>query len=101
MPQDSDPIPYYLLTAVSLIATRVIGSIFSFSLSLLGIYGRVLHIRSLLPHYIILSLSSLLNETQHLLERAEVIGAIGPERHRTQLESYDVVFLYCNCFVSL
>jgi hypothetical protein len=91
MPQD--PIPhYYLLTVVPRIVARVVG-IFSISFSLLGIYGRVLHIRALLPHYIILSLSSLLNETQHLLGRAEVIGAIGPESvHRTQLEWYDVLF---------
>ena len=89
MPQD--PIPhYYLLTVVPLIVARVIG-IFSISFSLLGIYGRVLHIRSLLPHYIVPFLCALLNETQRLLEHAEAAGAIGPDSvHRTQLEQYDV-----------
>jgi hypothetical protein len=68
---------------------RVI-DIFSFFLSLLGIYGRVLHIRSLLPYYIIPSLSALLNETQHLLEHAEVIGAIPlGSVHRIQLDWYE------------
>jgi len=93
MPQD--PIPTYnlLTTVVSLIVANVI-SIFGFSLSLLGIYARVLHIRCLLPHYIIPSLSALLNETQRVLEHAEGFGAIGPESvHRTQLEQYDVFFL--------
>jgi hypothetical protein len=93
MPQD--PIPTYnLLTpVVSLILANVI-RIFGFSLSLLGIYGRVLHIRCLLPYYIIPSLSALLNETQRLLEHAEGFGAIGPESvYRTQLEQYEALFI--------
>ena len=90
MPQDPIPHYYLLTTVVSLIVARVIG-IFSISLFLLGIYSRVLHIRSLLPHYIIPFLCALLNETQRLLEHAEAIGAIGPDSvHRTQLEQYDV-----------
>jgi hypothetical protein len=100
MPQD--PIPTYnLLTpVVSLIVAHVIG-IFGFSLALLGIYGRVRHIRCLLPYYIILSLSALLNEMQRLLEHAEGFGAIEPESvYRTQLQQYEAFFFSCNCFVS-
>jgi hypothetical protein len=47
--------------------------------SLLRIRSLVLFSRSLLPRYVIPSLSSLLNETQQLLEHAEEIGAIPPE----------------------
>jgi len=92
MPQDPVAHPY-LPRFIFLIATRII-SIFSISLSLLGVYGRVLHIRCLLPRHIIQSLSALLDETQHLLDRAEAIGAIPPESvHRTQLYWYDFFFL--------
>jgi hypothetical protein len=50
--------------------------VFSFCLSLLGIYGLILPLRYLLPRNIIPLLSLLLNETTQLLDSAEAIGAI-------------------------
>ncbi|KAI9448654.1 hypothetical protein F5148DRAFT_1250879, partial [Russula earlei] len=50
--------------------------ILSLCLSLLGTYSLLLYLRFLLPRNITPSLSSLANETQQLLHRAEGIGAI-------------------------
>ena len=59
----------------------------SLSLSLLGIYGLILHFRYLFPRSIIPPLSALLNETRQLLDRAEEIGAVPPQSEcRTHLD---------------
>ena len=50
--------------------------VFSFCLSLLGIYGLILPFRYLLPRNIIPLLSLLLDETTQLLDSAEAIGAV-------------------------
>jgi len=61
--------------------------VFSFCLSILGVYGLILYLRYLLPHYIIPLLSALLNETRQLLDRAEALNAIPLESElRTQLD---------------
>ena len=55
-------------------------------LSILGIYGLILYLRYLLPHYVVPLLSALLNETQQLLDRAEALNAIPLEsEYRTKL----------------
>jgi hypothetical protein len=87
----------YWPAVISIIVTRII-SIFShaasFSLSLLGLYGRVLHMRWLLPCYVIPYLSALFNETRQVLECAEANGAIPPENvYRTELDGYADLFL--------
>lgn len=53
--------------------------VISFFLSLLGVYGLVLKFRFLLPRNVVPLLSTLLNETQQLLDRAEEIGAVPPQ----------------------
>jgi hypothetical protein len=64
--------------------------IFSFCLSLLGVYSLVLYLRYLLPRYIIPIISVLLSETQQLLERAEAFSAIPLEsEYRTCLDMYE------------
>ena len=61
--------------------------ILSFCLSVLGIYGLILNFRYLLPRSVIPLLSALLNETQQLLDHAEVIGAVPPQSEsRTLLD---------------
>ena len=73
--------------------------ILSFCLSILGVYGLVLYLRYLLPHYVIQLLSALLNETQQLLDRAEALHAIPLESElRSQLDlcerSYHMIVLH-------
>jgi len=53
--------------------------IISFCLSLLGIYGPILLVHHLLPRKVVPLLSTLLDETQELLGRAEGIGAVPPQ----------------------
>ena len=61
--------------------------ILSFCLSILGVYGLVLYLRYLLPHYVIPLLSALLNETRQLLDSAEALSAIPLESEsRNQLD---------------
>ena len=61
--------------------------ILSFCLSILGVYGLVLYLRYLLPHYIIPLISALLNETRQLLDSAEALSAIPLESElRNQLD---------------
>ena len=50
--------------------------ILGFCLSLAGINGLILYFRYLLPCNAIPLLSTLLNETQQLLDRAEEIGTV-------------------------
>jgi len=51
----------------------------SFYISLLGIYGPTLLIRYMLPRNVTPLLSTLLDETQQLLGRAEEISAVTPQ----------------------
>jgi hypothetical protein len=61
--------------------------VFSFCLSLLGIYGLILPFRYLLPRNIIPPLSLLLNETMYLLDSAEATGAVPSQSEcRTHLD---------------
>ena len=61
--------------------------ILGFCLSILGVYGLVLYLRYLLPHYVIPLLYDLLNETRQLLGRAEALNAIPLESElKTQLD---------------
>jgi hypothetical protein len=53
-------------------------------ISLLGIYGPMFLIRYMLPRNVTLFLSTLLDETQQLLGRAEEIGAITPQSEYTR-----------------
>jgi len=53
--------------------------ILSFCISLLGICGPILFILHLLPRNVAPRLSTLLNETQQLLRRAEEVGAVPPQ----------------------
>jgi len=53
--------------------------IISFCLSLLGICDPILFILYLLPRNVAPRLSTLLDETQRLLHRAEEIGAVLPQ----------------------
>lgn len=50
--------------------------ILSFYISLLGIYGPIFLIRYMLPRNVTPILSTLLDETQQLLSRAEEISAV-------------------------
>jgi len=50
--------------------------ILSFCLSLLGIYGPILFVLYLLPRNVAPRLSTLLDEAQQLLRRAEEVGAV-------------------------
>ena len=64
--------------------------ILSFSLSLLGIYGPILLTRYLLPRNVTPILSTLLDQTQQLLGRAEQIGAIPPQsEYKFRLDRYE------------
>jgi hypothetical protein len=64
--------------------------ILSFFLLDLGVYGLTLKFRLLLPRNIIPLLSTLLNETRQLLDRAEEIGAVPPQSEwRTDIDRYD------------
>ena len=54
--------------------------IVAFCLSILGIYGCMLYFRYLLPRNAIPLVSALLNETRRLLDHAETIGAVPPQR---------------------
>ena len=61
--------------------------ILSFCLSLLGIYGTILFILYLLPRNVAPRLSTLLEETQRLLRRAEEVGAAPPQsEHKHHLD---------------
>ena len=61
--------------------------VFSFCLSLLGVYGLIFPFRYLLPRNIIPLLSLLLNETMHLLDSAEAVGAVPSQSgFRTHLD---------------
>ena len=63
--------------------------ILSFCLSLLGIYGPtgILFILYLLPRNVAPRLSTLLEETQRLLRRAEEVGAAPPQsEHKHHLD---------------
>jgi hypothetical protein len=50
--------------------------IFSFILSVLGVYSLVLSFRYLLPRNATLLIAALLDETQQLLDRTETMGDI-------------------------
>ena len=64
--------------------------ILSFSLSLLGIYGPILLTRYLLPCNVIPILSTLLDQTQQLISRAEQIGAVPPQsEYKFRLDRYE------------
>ena len=64
--------------------------IISFTLSLLGIYAPILLIHYLLPRNVAQLLSALLDETQHLLGRAEEIGAVPPQsEYKLRLDRYE------------
>lgn len=59
--------------------------IITFCLSLLGIYGPILFILYLLPRNVAPRLSTLLDEAQQLLCRAEEVGVVPPQsgyKHR-------------------
>lgn len=61
--------------------------ILGFCLSLVGINGLILYFCYLLPRNAIPLLSTLLNETQQLLDHAEEIGAVPPQSDsRTHLD---------------
>ena len=57
----------------------MLSTFFSFSLSLLGVYDPILLIRYLLPRDFSPRLSTLLEETQQFLHRAEEVGAVPPQ----------------------
>ena len=63
----------------------------SFCLSLLGIYGLILLVHHLLPRKVAPLLSTLLDETQELLGRAEEIGAVPlqSEYKKVRLDRYE------------
>jgi hypothetical protein len=86
----------YLALVISLVWVLLV-DILNLCFSLLRIRSLVLFSRSLLPRYVIPSLSTLLNETQQLLERAEAIGAIPPENDYRALldlcEDYTIVLM--------
>ena len=64
--------------------------ILSFCLSLLGIYGPILLVHYLLPRKVAPLLSTLLDETQELLGRAEEIGAVPPQsEYKLRLDRYE------------
>ena len=64
--------------------------ILSFSLSVLGVYGLILKFRYLLPRNAIPLLSTLLNETQQLLDHAEEIGTVPLQSEsRDHIDRYD------------
>jgi hypothetical protein len=64
--------------------------ILSFCLSILGIYGPIFLIHYLLPRNVASLLSTLLDETQKLLGRAEEIGAVPPQsEYKFQLDRYE------------
>ena len=64
--------------------------ILSFCLSLLGIYGPILLVHYLLPRKVAPLLSTLLDETQKLLGRAEEIGAVPPQsEYKLRLDRYE------------
>jgi len=61
--------------------------ILSFCLSLLDIYCPILFILSLLPRNLFPRLSTLLEETQRRLRRAEEVGAVSPQnKHKHHLD---------------
>jgi len=61
--------------------------ILSFYISLLGICGPILLIRYMLPRNVTPLLSTLLDETQQLLSRAEEISAVTPQsEYKCQLD---------------
>ena len=61
--------------------------IIGFCLSVVGIYGLILYLRYLLPRNAIPLLSTLLDETRQLLDRAEAISAVPPQSEsRTRLD---------------
>ena len=61
--------------------------ILSFCLSLLGIYCPILFVLYLLPRNVAPRLSTLLDEAQQLLRRAEEIGAVLPQsQYKCQLD---------------
>ena len=61
-----------------------------FGLSTLGVYGLILYLRYLFPHYVVPLLSALLGETQQLLHHAEALSAIPLEgKYKIQLDLCD------------
>jgi hypothetical protein len=64
-------------------------------LSTFGIvYGLICSFYSLLPHNVAPLLSTLLDETQQLLDRAEAFGAVPQEsEYKTQLDLYERTFV--------
>ena len=65
----------FLPTIISFVGMSFIDTL-NFCLSLFGFYSLVLYLRYLLPCHKIPPLSTFLDETQQLLDRAEAIGAI-------------------------
>jgi hypothetical protein len=72
--------------------------IISFCLSVLGNYGPIFLIHYLFPRNVAPFLSTLLDETQKLLERAEEIGAVPPQsEYKLRLDWYeDLRMLVCH-----
>ena len=52
---------------------------FSFSFSILGLYGLVYYPRFLTPHNVLPYVSAILTEAEHLLDRAESIVSLQAE----------------------
>jgi hypothetical protein len=75
-----------------------ISDILSLSVSILGLYGLIYHIRFLIPRNVLPRVSAVLTETEHLLDRAESTGVIPqPNDHRSTLAMYeDVMPLLAN-----
>jgi hypothetical protein len=69
--------------------------IIGFGLSTLGVYGLILYLRHLFPHYVVPLLSALLDETQRLLHHAEALCAIPLEgEYKIQLDLCDSPLYY-------
>ena len=75
-----------------------ISDILSLSVSILGLYGLIYHIRFLIPRNVVPRVSAVLTVTEHLLDRAESTGVIPQSNdHRPTLAMYrDVVPLLMN-----
>ena len=66
--------------------------ILSFCFSILGLYGLVYYLRFLIPRNLLPYVSTVLTEAEHLLDRAELIGAIPqPNDYRSTLTLYEAV----------
>ena len=64
--------------------------ILSFCFSVLGLYGLVYYLRFLIPRNVLPYVSAVLTEAEHLLDNAELIGAIPqPNDYRSTLTLYE------------